>query len=120
MTLPEASRCFPVSVEEFQIYEKNGILKGRKKQDGKMDYLETDLQHISQFHFLQKAGMDMDHLKQFAYLLDQKTDTRKEQIRILRKLRFDLLEEIHGKQQDLDRLDYFIHELKTQKGAEKT
>ena len=43
-----------------------------------------------------------------------------EELRLLRELRFELLEEIHGRQQDLDRLDYFIHEISTQrKGAER-
>ena len=37
-----------------------------------------------------------------------------EQIRLLRKGRGRLLEEIHGKQQALDQLDYFIHQLRQQ------
>ena len=42
MTLPEASRCFPVSVEEFQIYEKNGILNRYKKR-ADSDFKKTSL-----------------------------------------------------------------------------
>lgn len=38
--------------------------------------------------------------------------TKEEQIRILRKRRAQLLDEIHGKQQLLDQLDYMIHEMK--------
>lgn len=38
--------------------------------------------------------------------------TKEEQIRILRKRRAQLLNEIHGKQQLLDQLDYMIHEIK--------
>lgn len=38
--------------------------------------------------------------------------TKEEQIRILRKRRAQLLDEIHGKQQLLDQLDYMIHEIK--------
>ena len=86
-----------------------------------MDYSEADLQQIGQFRFLQKAGMEMDSLRQLARLLEKKSDTHKEQVRLLRKLRFELLEEIHGRQQDLDRLDYFIHEIsKQKKGDERT
>ena len=45
-------------------------------------------------------------------LLNEKEKTREEQIRIIRKVRGRLLEEIHGKQQLLDRLDYMLHEMK--------
>lgn len=38
--------------------------------------------------------------------------TKEEQIRILRKSRLQLLDEIHSKQQLLDQLDYMIHEIK--------
>lgn len=38
--------------------------------------------------------------------------TKDEQIRILRKSRSQLLDEIHSKQQLLDQLDYMIHEIK--------
>lgn len=63
---------------------------------------------------LQTAGMDADSLKQFVRLLERGADTREEQIRILRKFRFGLLEAIHGKQQELDQVDYLIHEIKEQ------
>lgn len=45
-------------------------------------------------------------------LLNEKEKTKEEQIRIIRKERGRLLEEIHGKQQLLDRLDYILHEMK--------
>ena len=38
--------------------------------------------------------------------------TKDDQIRILRKNRLQLLDEIHSKQQLLDQLDYMIHEIK--------
>ena len=38
--------------------------------------------------------------------------TEEDQIRILRKSRLQLLDEIHSKQQLLDQLDYMIHEIK--------
>jgi hypothetical protein len=38
--------------------------------------------------------------------------TKEEQIRILRKSRSQLLDEIHSKQQLLDQLDYMLHEIK--------
>lgn len=42
---------------------------------------------------------------------------KEEQIKILRKIRAELLEEIHCKQQALDRLDYMLYEIKKNSGA---
>ena len=47
------------------------------------------------------------------------TKTKEEQFRILKKKRFDLLDEIHAKQQALDRLDFKIYELKNEIESER-
>lgn len=39
-------------------------------------------------------------------------NTKEDQIRIIRKNRAQLLEEIHEKQQLLDRLDYMLYQIK--------
>lgn len=46
------------------------------------------------------------------------TKAKEEQLRTLKKQRFDLLDEIHAKQQALDRLDYKIHKMKKDKESE--
>lgn len=46
------------------------------------------------------------------------TRTKEEKLRILKKQRFELLDEIHAKQQALDRLDYKIHKMKKEKESE--
>ena len=45
-------------------------------------------------------------------LLNEKEKTKEEQIKILRKSRAQLLDEIHNNQQLLDQLDYMIYEIK--------
>ncbi len=44
--------------------------------------------------------------------MEENGRTKEEKIRILRKNRAQLLEEIHGKQQLLDQLDYMLYEMK--------
>ena len=58
--------------------------------------------------------MSMDVLKKYLRLLEDKTASKEEQIRILRKQRYQLLDDIHDKQQTLDALDYMIREIKNQ------
>ena len=112
MTLQEASGKFHLNMDILLICEKNGLLKGRNMKDGTVDYQEGDLRQAFQFYFLSKAGMAPDTVKYFAALQMSEEDTSAEEIRLLRKCRFQLLEEIHEKQQMLDQLDYLAYEIK--------
>ena len=51
-------------------------------------------------------------LEEITRLVKAYGKTKEEQIRLLRKSRSQLLDEIHSKQQLLDQLDYMIHEVK--------
>lgn len=112
MTLDEASKSFHISIEKLKSYEENGLLEHQSLTDGSFAYTEAELRRIGLIHFLLKAGMDMDALKKYLRLLDDKTANREEQVRLLRKQRYQLLEVIHDKQQALDELDYMIRETK--------
>lgn len=115
MTLQEASGRFHIEMEALRFYVENGLLSGRKTDSGEMDYRESDLQRTAQLRFLLTAGIPLDTLKQFAQMQATKADTGAEQIRLLRKCRYQLLDEIHEKQQSLDQVDYLIHEIKERK-----
>ena len=52
--------------------------------------------------------MDPDALKQFVTLRKKGTSTHTEQVRMLHKYRYQLLDQIHKKQQSLDQLDYHL------------
>ena len=114
MTLQEASRRFQMKWDVLRRYEESGFLRG-KEGDGAVDYPEAEIQRACQLYSLEKAGMDPDALKRFAQLLGSDGDTKEERLRILRKCRCRLLEEIHEKQQGLDRLDYLIYHIRQQK-----
>lgn len=51
-------------------------------------------------------------LEEITKQIEKDGNTKENQVRILRKNRALLLDEIHEKQQLLDRLDYMIHEIK--------
>ena len=58
---------------------------------------------------LAKAGLSKEEIAKIFGCKDQGM-----QIRMLRKYRYQLLEEIHGKQQSLDAIDYMICKIKEQ------
>lgn len=108
MTLREASERFCISIEKLNYYEENGLIKYETLVDGVPDYTEEELYKAGVIHDLLKMGMDVNSLEKYLGLLHGRIESREEQIKILRKQRYRLLEEIHCKQQSLDELDYMI------------
>lgn len=56
---------------------------------------------------LTNAGLSKEEITKISVCADQEM-----QIRLLRKCRYKLLDEIHGKQQSLDAIDYMICKIK--------
>lgn len=112
MTLKEASERFCISMERLIYYEKNRLILYTALVDGAPDYTEAELHKVNIIHDLLEAGMGMDILQEYLQLLRRGGADKTEQIRILRKQRCELMEEIHHKQQCLDRLDYMVDEIR--------
>lgn len=112
MTLEEASRRYGITIEKLKLYEKNGFLPHQADKGEAPDYQEADLKMIGQIHVLIQSGMKPEDLQIFLRLSEKNAQSRTEKMKILRKCRAELLEEIHRKQQFLDRIDYYIYELK--------
>lgn len=111
MTLMEASERFQINIEKLTYYEENGLIMHEASVNGVPDYTEDELRKVGVIHSLLKAGMDVNILRRYLQLLHRKIESKDEQIRILKKQRYQLLEEIHCKQQSLDELDYMIDEI---------
>lgn len=111
MTLKEASERFCISMERLAYYEENRLIIYEALVDGVPNYAEEEIHKVSVIQDLLEAGMDVDVLQKYL-LLPQESAGKAEQIRILRKQRCELMEEIHHKQQCLDRLDYMVDEMR--------
>lgn len=112
MTLKEASERFRISIEKLNYYEENGLIVCETLVNDVPDYTEDELRKVGIIHALTTAGMDVNVLRKYLQLLRKKVGSKDEQIRILRKQRYEVLDEIHCKQQSLDELDYMIDEIR--------
>lgn len=112
MTLNEASERFCISVEKLTYYAENRLIVHETLVDGVPDYNEEELHKVSVIYDLLEAGMDVDVLQNYLQSIRKNTVSKTEQIRILRKQRCELMEEIHRKQQCLDRLDSMVDEIR--------
>lgn len=117
MTLYEASNRLGISEQRLRDYEAHGILHCQEK-DGTLECSEEELKLLSEFHFLAEAGMDMSSLKELRFL-QKKEGSQENQIRLLRKLRFEMLDDIHKKQQCLDSVDFLISRIRQKGGKSK-
>ncbi len=112
MTLKEASERFCIGMERLTYYEENRLIVYETLVDGVPDYTEEELHKVSIIRDLLEAGMVVGAVQEYLQLLRKKNAGKTEQIRLLRKQRFELMEEIHHKQQCLDRLDYMVGEIR--------
>lgn len=117
MNLQAVGESLNIEEAVLKEYEKNGLLQADRTENGTTDYPESELPYIAHLYRLQKSGMDLHMLRQFVALLEKGSGRAADQIRLLRKCRFRLLDEIHGKQQSLDHIDYLIQEIKENKGG---
>lgn len=114
MTLEDASHRYGITTEKLKFYVSKGLLSRTTEDDGSSDYKEEDFIKIGQIHMLVEGGIKPEDLKSYLSLPEDNAAGRSKKTLILRKARGNLLEEIHRKQQILDRIDYCIYELKTE------
>lgn len=114
MTLEEAAREFSVSTDILEGYVTSGFIKKRKTKEEK-EYCEEDFESLGLIEMLLSTGFTSEDIKKYLALCEQ-TGTEEEQIRLLRKQRGPLLDEIHRKQQLLDQLDFLIWNKKKRGG----
>lgn len=116
MTLNEASKKYGMSIEKLTFYEENGLLKSQRSINGIPDYTESELRRVGVIHSLIQAGLDISTAKRYLFLQNDGAGHKEEKIRILRKQRYQLLDEIHSKQQSLNELDYMIERIRKEEG----
>lgn len=110
MDLKEISKNYLVDQELLTDLHKNGLLKYDQSCDDVDQCSECDIEKLSLYCFLTEIGLDIPNLIKYSEC--EKKGMKKEQISILKNERFTILEDIHKKQQLLDRLDYLLLQIK--------
>lgn len=95
-------------------YESSGLIFCQRDADGESVYQERDVQLVGLTNTLLDSGMERETLRRYLSLRNAPSDTGTEQIRLLRRHRAKLLENLHGCQTALENIDYLIHN--TEKG----
>lgn len=105
MTLEELGNRIHIEVKELEQYTRQGLLNLEEIQS------EEGLEQLKLLDDLARLGLGIGELRQMKELMEG-SRTEENQLRLLKKWRFQMLDEIHGKQQSLDRLDYVIYKIR--------
>lgn len=109
MTRTEVSRDFCINESLLGSYEADGLIQCSHNANGEAIYREQELQAVSLVKSLLDTGIEQEALRQYLFLRNAVSDTRQEQIQLLRRHRAKLLDNLHGCQNALDHIDYIIY-----------
>lgn len=113
MTVNEVSERYKIPVKILQEYESWELCGEVKKIMGSWHYDESDIERLSTIMTLHDIGFTNDEVRRYMRLLLEGESTEKERMKMLTDKRSGTLDEIHFKQQQLDRLDYLRFEMKS-------
>ena len=111
MTIEEASERYNIPIKILQEYERWGLCGEVKKVMGAWKYDQTDIERLSLIMTLHDVGFTNEEVEQYMRLEMSGSETAGERLETLRRKRNGTLDEIHFKQEQLDRLDYLRFEI---------
>lgn len=112
MTIQEASERYQIPLHILREYEKWGLCESVKKVMGDWQYDDTDLERLSTIMTLHDIGFTIEEVEVYMRLLVEGYPSGPQRLRMLEERRSAALDEIHFKEQQLQRLDYLRHEIR--------
>lgn len=107
MTLNDAVKKFDLPLDTLKKYISFGFIRENSNTDGTVQYNDSDFERLGLIDTLIRSGFTPEETKKYL-MLTEDMGADEEQIRMLKKQRRSLLNDIHKKQQLLDSLDYMI------------
>lgn len=111
MTMEETSNRYQIPIKVLQEYESWGLYNTIKKVIGAWQYDDSDLENLSMIMTLYDIGFTTYEIETYMRLLLEKGNSDEERLWILNQKRNKILDEIHFKENQLDRLDYLKYEI---------
>jgi len=108
MTISETSKKYNIPMNILKKYDK-WELYGVTTIEHQYD--DVDLKRLSMMMTLYDIGFKNKEIKIYMSLLIDGKDTENEMIHILNQKRSSILNEIHFKEQQIDKLDYLRHKI---------
>lgn len=111
MTIHEASVRYKIPMKILKEYESWGLVGETQKETEAKYYDQTDIELLSLIMTLYDVGFTKNDVERYVRLTLSGPDTAEPRMAMLRRKRNGTLDEIHLKQEQLDRLDYLCFEI---------
>ena len=112
MTKQEASERYGIPVNILDEYESWGLCPAVKKVMGAWQYDESDIERLSLILTLHDIGFEPAEVENYMRLVLEGDSTGAQRMLMLGEKRQGMLDEIHFREKQLDRLDYLRHEIR--------
>lgn len=111
MTASEMKKQYGIPETVLRIYEEQVRKKSTDKTAEVLEYNDTELDEISKMMTLQRLGFGEKEIGDFFCLEKKGQITKETRMKMLRKQRNRILDEIHQKEKILGELDYIWYAL---------
>lgn len=111
MTKQEASERYGIPVNILDEYESWGLCPAVKKVMGAWQYDESDIERLSLILTLHDIGFEPAEVENYMRLELEGDSTNARRMLMLGEKRRGMLDEIHFREKQLDRLDYLRYEI---------
>lgn len=111
MTIFETSEKYKIPLEILQEYESWELCGSVKKGMGAWHYDDRDLEYLSLIMSLHDIGFASEEVEAYMRLLPEGKSTNNSRLKMLNQKRERILDEIHFKERQLDRLDCLRHKI---------
>ncbi len=75
-------------------------------------YTDVDIERLSEIMVLHEMGFNSDEVKRFMELLLKGDTTKKERMKLLNNQRSKVLDEIHYRERQIERMDYLRNQIR--------
>lgn len=117
MTIDEVGERYQIPAEILREYEGWGLC-GADSASWQCE--KHDLERLSLIMVLHDVGFRKDEVEEYMRLVLEGETTRERRMRMLEERRVEALDEIHRKEQKLERLDYLRFQMKKEQEMKKS
>lgn len=117
MTRQEISRRYQIPLDVLLEYEEWALCGADKRRGDDWQYDDSDLERLSMVMTLLGIGFRVREAEVYLRLALEGEHSGAQRLRMLEERRSAILEEIHGRERQLQRLDCLRHALRTARGG---
>lgn len=112
MTVEEVIKQYKIPRKILDEYQSFGLCDAVREVMGDWKYNDEDLERLSMIMSLHDIGFSTEEVETYMKLLVAGVNTESERMRMLNKKRASVLDDIHFREKQIERMDYLRYEMR--------